>query len=134
MLELECTESLAVKDFPLFREVMTRLPGCGFRRAMDDFGTGYSSLNLLKNIDLDVLKLDMEFFRNTEGTSRERAVVESVVRMAHALDLTTVAEASSCPSRWTFCGPSVATPCRAMFSPAPFLWANFEEQEGRFAG
>lgn len=78
---------------------MTRLPGCGFRRAMDDFGTGYSSLNLLKNIDLDVLKLDMEFFRNTEGTSRERAVVESVVRMAHALDLTTVAEGIELPEQ-----------------------------------
>lgn len=56
---------------------MAALPSRGFRSAMDDFGTGYSSLNMLKEIALDVLKLDIAFFRDTEGTPRERAVVES---------------------------------------------------------
>lgn len=133
MLELECTESLAVKDFPLFREVMTRLPGCGFRRAMDDFGTGYSSLNLLKNIDLDVLKLDMEFFRNTEGTSRERAVVESVVRMAHALDLTTVAEGIELPEQVDFLRAIGCDAVQGYVFSRPVPLDDFEEQEGRFA-
>ena len=95
---------------------------------MDDFGTGYSSLNLLKNIDLDVLKLDMEFFRNTEGTSRERAVVESVVRMAHALDLTLWPRASSCPSRWTFCGYRLRRRAGLCFLP-PRSSGRLEEQE-----
>ena len=92
MLELECTENLVVKDFSLFRTVMAMLPAYGFRRAMDDFGTGYSSLNMLKDITLDVLKLDMDFFRNTKGTPRERAIIEGIVQMSHALGMNVVAE------------------------------------------
>lgn len=92
MLELECTETIVIRNFALFRELMAALPSRGFRSAMDDFGTGYSSLNMLKEITLDVLKLDIAFFRDTEGTARERAVVESVVQMARALGMSTVAE------------------------------------------
>ncbi len=133
MLELECTESLAVQDFPLFREVMARLPGCGFRRAMDDFGTGYSSLNLLKNIDLDVLKLDMEFFRNTEGTSRERAVVESMVSMAHALGMTTVAEGIELPEQVSFLRAIGCDAVQGYVFSRPVPLDDFEEHEARFA-
>ena len=92
LLELECTETIVIRNFGLFREIMAALPAHGFRSAMDDFGTGYSSLNMLKEIVLDVLKLDIAFFRDTEGTPRERAVVESIVKMAHALGMATVAE------------------------------------------
>ena len=92
MLELECTETMVIRNFALFRELMAALPSRGFRSAMDDFGTGYSSLNMLKEIALDVLKLDIAFFRDTEGTPRERAVVESIVQMARALGMSTVAE------------------------------------------
>lgn len=133
MLELECTESLAIKDFPLFREVMARLPGCGFRRAMDDFGTGYSSLNLLKNIDLDVLKLDMEFFRNTEETPRERAVIESVVSMAHALNMATVAEGIERPEQVEFLRAIGCDAVQGYIFSRPVPPDDFEEQEGRFA-
>ena len=66
MLELECTETMVIRNFALFRELMAALPSRGFRSAMDDFGTGYSSLNMLKEIALDVLKLDIAFFRDTE--------------------------------------------------------------------
>lgn len=92
LLELECTETVVIRNYELFREIMASLPARGFRSAMDDFGTGYSSLNMLKEIVLDVLKLDIGFFRDTEGTSRERAVVESIVCMARALGMATVAE------------------------------------------
>lgn len=52
MLELECTETMVIRNFALFRELMAALPSRGFRSAMDDFGTGYSSLNMLKEIAL----------------------------------------------------------------------------------
>ena len=92
MLELECTENLVVHDTPLFRHVMTQLPEYGIRRAMDDFGKGYSSLNMLKDITLDVLKLDMDFFREKPLTPRNQSIIRSVVDMARALDMATVAE------------------------------------------
>ncbi len=92
LLELECTETVVIRNYDLFREIMATLPARGFRSAMDDFGTGYSSLNMLKEIVLDVLKLDIGFFRQTEGTPRERAVVESIIKMARALGMATVAE------------------------------------------
>ena len=59
---------------------------------LDDFGSGYSSLNVLKDIDADVLKLDMVFFQNGLTHERERVIVSSIVAMAGALNMRVVAE------------------------------------------
>ena len=75
----------------------------------------------------------MEFFRNTEGTSRERAVVESVVRMAHALDLTTVAEGIELPEQVDFLRAIGCDAVQGYVFSRPVPLDDFEEQEGRFA-
>ena len=59
---------------------------------MDDFGAGYSSLNSLKDMPLDVLKLDADFFRNDEGNGRGQIVVSEAIRLAKNLNMRTVAE------------------------------------------
>ena len=59
---------------------------------MDDFGSGYSSLNILKDLTVDVLKLDMKFIQNFERSSRASIIMESVVQMAHNLGIDTVVE------------------------------------------
>jgi EAL domain-containing protein (putative c-di-GMP-specific phosphodiesterase class I) len=59
---------------------------------MDDFGTGYSSLALLADLPLDAVKIDRSFVIGMEDDRRSRAIVESVINMAHALDLRVVAE------------------------------------------
>lgn len=66
LLELEFTESVASSDIDIFTELVTKLQELGFICSLDDFGSGYSSLNLLKNLPIDVLKLDILFFQNSE--------------------------------------------------------------------
>lgn len=58
----------------------------------NDFGSGYSSLNLLKNLPIDVLKLDILFFQKSRDIRRERIVVSNVINMAKELDIKTIAE------------------------------------------
>ena len=92
MLELECTETMVIRNFALFRELMAALPSRGFRSAMDDFGTGYSSLNMLKEIALDVLKLDKSMVSDVAHNPRTRAIVGSIAEICGKLGIRMVAE------------------------------------------
>ena len=59
---------------------------------MDDFGTGYSSLSVLKNMTIDVVKLDMEYFKEGENKIKDQTIISSLVDMVRRLDLSIVAE------------------------------------------
>ncbi len=91
-LELEFTESMALDDTNRIREVTEYLRSNGFICSIDDFGSGYSSLNLLKDLSIDVLKIDRIFFENGLTAFKERTIVRNIVTMAHELSITTVAE------------------------------------------
>lgn len=91
-LELECTESVMVNNMSEVSRILDKLHGCGFSLAMDDFGSGYSSLNALKEMNVDVLKLDMAFFARGLAEKRDRIIVSSVIAMAGALHMRVVAE------------------------------------------
>ena len=92
MLELECTETMVIRNFALFRELMAALPSRGSAVRWTISARGYSSLNMLKRSRSTCSSWTSPFFRDTEGTPRERAVVESIVQMARALGMSTVAE------------------------------------------
>lgn len=89
-LELEITESAYSSRTDEIITVINRLMKCGFTVLMDDFGSGYSSLNILKDISIDVLKLDMRFLDNDDRRSKD--ILESVVHMAKWLNLKVIAE------------------------------------------
>jgi EAL domain-containing protein (putative c-di-GMP-specific phosphodiesterase class I) len=90
-LELELTESSIVRDLPGSADRMAALRGLGLSIAIDDFGTGYSSLSYLSKLPVDTLKLDQSFIRDiTEGASL--SVIHGIVRLAHGMHLTVVAE------------------------------------------
>lgn len=91
LLELECTESLALFD-ERFREMVLELQKRGFRCSLDDFGAGFSSRNVLKELPIDVLKLDMLFLRKSRDLKRERIVLSNIIAMAQELGINTVAE------------------------------------------
>lgn len=91
LLELECTESLALFG-DHFREMVLELQKRGFRCSLDDFGAGFSSLNVLKDLPIDVLKLDMLFLRKSRDLKRERIVISNIIGMARELGIRTVAE------------------------------------------
>ena len=73
-------------------ETIKRLKSYGFAVSMDDFGAGYSSLNSLKDMPLDVLKLDADFFRGENAGERGEIVVSEAIKLAKSLDMLTVAE------------------------------------------
>lgn len=92
MLELEFTESLAIEDNELLRERIADLGKEGFICSLDDFGSGYSSLNTLKDLPIQVLKLDILFFERGAADEKARIIVENVIHMAKLLNIRVVAE------------------------------------------
>lgn len=91
-LELEITESAIFDNMKILTSVFKELKDYGFKISIDDFGSGYSSLNLLKELPVDVLKMDKDFFSEADISIRGKKVVESVILMAKALDVKVVAE------------------------------------------
>ncbi len=91
-LYFEITESAYMKQQQQLTERIQRIKDLGFRIAMDDFGSGYSSLNSLKDIPIDVLKLDMGFLRGGKNVGRGNEIIAHVISMAKDLGYTIVAE------------------------------------------
>lgn len=92
MLRVEITES-AYTDNPVqLLEAMKELQKYGFKILMDDFGSGYSSLNMLKDVPVDILKMDMKFLEGQGISSRGPEILASLVGMAGRLDMQTIAE------------------------------------------
>jgi len=91
-LELELTESYIMKDLPQAAARFAQIRKLGISIAIDDFGTGYSSLSYLNKLPVDSLKIDQSFLRNLNEPEGSLAVIQSIVRMAHSMNLTVVAE------------------------------------------
>jgi diguanylate cyclase (GGDEF)-like protein/PAS domain S-box-containing protein len=89
---LEVTESALMRDQAAAIEVLTELRGLGVGLAIDDFGTGYSSLAQLQRLTLDTLKIDRSFITPLGESKDAEAIVNSIIVMAHAVDLVVVAE------------------------------------------
>ena len=93
LVDIEVTETAAFEDPARFSQVVKALHGAGFSCSMDDFGSGLSSLGMLKDIEVDTLKLDKSFFTSPEmNDSRERDVVTAVIDLAKKLHITALAE------------------------------------------
>jgi len=92
-LMVEVTETAVLPDPDEIRGRLGELRSLGVGISMDDFGTGYGSLAALRALPLDEIKLDQTFVAGMEGSAAGRRLVEAILRMAHALDLETVAEA-----------------------------------------
>lgn len=91
-LKLEITESAVVDDMATTIALIKDLQRFGFTVEMDDFGSAYSSLNMLKDIPVDVLKIDLAFLRKSDNRQRGRDILDAVVHMADKLQLETVVE------------------------------------------
>jgi diguanylate cyclase (GGDEF)-like protein/PAS domain S-box-containing protein len=89
---LEITESILMDDIELTVATLRRLKGLGVQLAVDDFGTGYSSLSYLRRFPVDILKVDQSFVNGLGHDPEDSAIVQAVVHMGRALQLTTVAE------------------------------------------
>lgn len=91
-LNLELTESAFSDDARMIQNAVDYLHKAGFTILMDDFGSGYSSLNVLKDIDIDVLKIDMRFLSKGSSEERGEKILEAVTKLAKSLDMLVIAE------------------------------------------
>jgi EAL domain-containing protein (putative c-di-GMP-specific phosphodiesterase class I) len=95
-LDLEITESILIDNMEMNCQGLQTLRKAGVQVSIDDFGTGYSSLGYLTELPADILKMDRSFVRRLgEGTAGARgyALAESIIHMAHRLQLSVIAEA-----------------------------------------
>ncbi|MBQ9140535.1 MAG: EAL domain-containing protein [Lachnospiraceae bacterium] len=91
-LKLEITETAVMMDFTRQLELINRLRAYGFVVEMDDFGSGYSSLNMLKDIHVDVLKLDMAFLRKNQDTDRGKMILRMIIALSKQLGIQVLSE------------------------------------------
>lgn len=91
-LKLEITETALMEEISKHMDLLGKLRDYGFHVEIDDFGSGYSSLNTLKDIEVDVLKLDMGFLRKTSHEERSIIIMNAVINMSKNLGLTVVTE------------------------------------------
>ena len=91
-VEVELTESVAVRHVHLISERINQLRQHGVRIAMDDFGTGYSSLSILQQLSIDRLKIDRSFVSGTKSGPQSLGIVRTIAALAHHLQLSTIAE------------------------------------------
>ena len=91
-LRVEITESAVTSDSTDMLKTIRELHEYGFIVEMDDFGSGYSSLNLLKDINIDLLKIDMQFLRDSERNIKANMIIKNIINMSEDLGIDTLTE------------------------------------------
>lgn len=91
-LKLEITETVMLNKQDYQMEMLNKLRAYGFKVEMDDFGSGYSSLNMLKDVELDVIKIDMEFLRETIRVERSRVILNMIIELIASLGMESIME------------------------------------------
>ena len=91
-IELELTESIFMENTEWMRRFVCEMHAQGFQCSLDDFGSGFSSLGLLKDLDIDVIKLDRSFFENSEQDRKGELIIQAILELAQQLHIRTVAE------------------------------------------
>ena len=99
---LEVTETSAMRDPDRARSILSDLHAHGLRLALDDFGTGYSSLWRLKNLPVDVLKIDRSFVSRVDADSQAAKIVAAFIQLGQGLGMTTLAEGIETEGEWRF--------------------------------
>lgn len=91
-LDLEITESVAVKQNASVVEILNRLKELGVSLSIDDFGMEYSSLSRLKSLPIDRIKIDMQFVQGLEACAKDQAITKTIINLAKSLELGVIAE------------------------------------------
>ena len=99
---VEITESTAMTDPERTLEILRGLHDAGFRLAIDDFGTGYSSLSRLREMPVDVLKVDRAFVREVHADPQSASMVSAIVALASNLGMSALAEGIETEEEWRF--------------------------------
>ncbi len=124
LLELEITETAIMENPEQTIEDLHKLRAAGIRISMDDFGTGYSSLAQLKQLPIDVLKIDKSFIDEINQNDSGNAIVKSIIDLAHSLDISVVAEGVETQDQFTFLQKSDCDVVQGYYFSKPLDVAN----------
>lgn len=92
LIEIEFTESLSVESFEKLVEVVTDLKLLGFKVSLDDFGSAYSSLNCLKELPIDIIKIDKAFLNSSSNSEKGKMIIAKMVELIKSLRMLSVME------------------------------------------
>jgi EAL domain-containing protein (putative c-di-GMP-specific phosphodiesterase class I) len=126
-LELEITETAFINDYDLVIEKINVLRKLGVKIALDDFGTGFSSLSYLKNMPIDILKIDKTFIDSAIADSSAGIITQAVVDMAGKLGLKTVAEGVETEAQQNFMSSIGCDYVQGYLTGKPMSKADFEK-------
>ena len=122
------TGSAFFDDKETLLQTVKKLRDAGFPVSMDDFGAGYSSLNSLKELQLDVLKLDADFFRGEASQERGMVIVSEVIDLAKKLNMKIVAEGIESREQVDFLTEQECDLIQGYFFAKPMPITEFEEK------
>lgn len=101
-LEIELTERIMFRETNKIVSIIKEIKKIGIKVSLDDFGAGYSSLNILKNIPIDIIKLDKLFLDKRDISEKGKIVIKNIINMANELGLEVVAEGVEFPEQSQF--------------------------------
>ncbi|MEG2097466.1 MAG: GGDEF domain-containing protein [Pseudoflavonifractor sp.] len=126
LVELEITENLVYTDLEKLIQILEALHQKGFRLSLDDFGSGYSSLNVLKDLPVDMIKLDRFMLREALSSQRGKTVIANIIRMSSELKLSVVAEGVETRDQVLFLRDCGCTTAQGYYYSKPIPAAEFE--------
>lgn len=126
-LKLEITETAIVMDFNRQVELITRLRRNGFIVEMDDFGSGYSSLNMLKDLHVDILKIDMAFLKKAKDEERSKKILQMVIGLSKQLGMPVITEGVENEEQVTFLSEIGCEMFQGYYFAKPMSLAEFEQ-------
>jgi len=127
-LNLEITESAIMIDLEKQMDLVKKLQDFGFTIEMDDFGSGYSSLNSLKDITVDILKLDMAFLASTKNIDRSKKIIRIILEMAKELELPVITEGVESKAQLDFMKKAGGEFFQGHYFSEPLSVKDFEEK------
>ena len=128
MLRLEITESVMMNDLDRKMQIINCFRQDGFIVEIDDFGSGYSSLNLLKNLQVDSIKLDMMFLRQSTDSLRTRTILQHIISMAQSLEMPVITEGVETQDQVDFLKVAGCNLFQGYFFSKPITLESFEQK------
>ncbi len=127
-LTLEVTESLAINDMNKMKEVLAAIKALGCRIALDDFGTGYSSLNHIRELPIDVIKVDQSFVRELASDSYSQAFVRYISQLASIIDMSICVEGIETAQQFDVLADMDVRMVQGFYFDRPLPQEQFEEK------
>jgi EAL domain-containing protein (putative c-di-GMP-specific phosphodiesterase class I) len=126
-LRIEITETIMMTDVENKMKILEELRSSGFIVEMDDFGSGYSSLNLLKDMPVDVLKIDMKFLSRTEDILRAQTIVRNIINLSDDLGISALTEGVETENQYHVLSEMGCRMFQGFYFSKPIPVSDFEE-------